>query len=225
MPLGPDHFSVIDLPPLDEATRNEFENLRTDQYATGSHRYRRFSQYRLTAASNAWRLELLPHRPFLQSREFNPLVGGIQRNFEPLRIDPSPQIIAGAEAISLDKGHDWQINVHQCRVITDENIRGLSVPEGPHRDGHTFGMVAVFGRDNISGGQTQLFKELGSESFYETVLKENQAIVYDDAKMFHNATDIEPLTKHGGHRDLWIVAFNEWRNRRYGDDFEARAMA
>src|SRR5438094_270304 len=89
---------------------------------------------------------------------------------------------------------------HRRRDNTDD-VRGVSVPEGPHRDGHQFGMLAVFARDNISGGTNQLFPTGGGEPFFEVTLQPSQALVYDDNAMWHTATDIVALDNRGGHRD------------------------
>jgi hypothetical protein len=216
-------YAVIDLPPASAEMLAEFETLPLDPYAGGKQRYRRFSQYRLTFEDDDWRLELLPHRPFIQPPSINSYVGGVRREFEPLRIDPEPQIVAGARALGLDTTTDWQINVHQCRVVANDDVRGVSVPEGPHRDGHEFGMLAVFRRQGIAGGENQLMPTGGGEPFFRVTLEANQALVYDDSKMWHYATDIEPTGPDGGFRDLWIVAFNQWENRKYGPEFEALA--
>lgn len=219
-------YRVIDIPAPSPQVLAEFETLPPDQFTGGRQRFRRFSQYRLAFSEDAgvWQLELLPHRPFLQPRMVNGLVGGVQRPFEPLRIDPEPQLRAGAEALDLDRSQAWQVNVHQCRVIVTPDIAGVSVPEGPHRDGHAYGMLAVFARHNITGGTNQLFPTGGGEPFFEVTLQPNEALVYDDGAMWHTATDIVGLDEHGGHRDLWIVAFNRWADRKYGEEFERAAM-
>jgi hypothetical protein len=219
-------YTVIDVPPLAPRVLDEYDTLPLDPYCGGRFRSRRFSQYRLGAARGQWILELLPHRPFMQSKEYNRLVGGVPRHFEPLRFDPTPQIAAGARAARLDPQGTYQINVHQVRVRANREIVGTAVPEGPHRDGHEIGMVAVFRRGNVSGGVTQLMPTGGGAPFFETILQPNQAVVYEDGKMWHNATDILPIDEDAdGVRDIWIVAINRWENRRYGPEFEARAAA
>lgn len=220
------NYSVIDLPTASDKILQAFNNLPPDIYTHGQ-RFRRFSQFRLDYddAAGSWKLTLLPYRPFIQPRSVNRLVGGVQRKFEPLTINPEPQIAAGASALALSTSTAWQVNVHQCRVIANSQIRGVSVPEGPHRDGHDYGMLAVFGRHNIEGGENQLMPAGGGEPFFTTTLQPGQALVYDDGQMLHYATDIVPTHPDGGHRDLWIVAFNRWENRRYGEEFEAAALA
>ncbi|HVF75005.1 MAG TPA: 2OG-Fe dioxygenase family protein [Acidimicrobiales bacterium] len=219
-------FQIISLPRPSASVLEEFDALPVDPYCGGNHRFRRFSQYKLEWMGHSWLLTLLPHRPFIQSKQYNSFAGGIPRHLEPLRIDPFPQIQAAAEIIDLDRTRAWQLNVHQCRVVATADTPGISVPEGPHRDGHEIGMVAVFRRHNIAGGETHLLANGGTgEPFFTHVLRENEAVVYRDEEMFHFATDVRALDDTGGYRDLWIVAVNSWENRRYGDDFEAGALA
>jgi hypothetical protein len=220
-------YRVVDIPAPGAEVLAEFATLPFDPYTGGQQRYRRFSQYKLAydGAADRWRLELLPHRPFLQPRRVNGLVGGVQREFAPLRIDPAPQLSAGADALGLDRDRAWQVNVHQCRVITNPDVAGVSVPEGPHRDGHEYGMLAVFARHNVTGGENELMPTGGGEPFFRVTLQPNQALVYDDSAMWHNATDIVARDGTAGHRDLWIIAFNSWDKRKYGEEFERAALA
>ncbi|MFD8985269.1 2OG-Fe dioxygenase family protein, partial [Streptomyces sp. NPDC059564] len=170
MSLGDKGYAVMDTPPLDEYSLAEFENLPLDPYTGSTQRYRRFSQFRLVH-EDRWTLELLPHRHFAQPRQYNDLVGGRLRTLEPLTTDPTPLIAAGAEAMGLDKDTAWQLNIHQCRVVSTPEVEGVAAPEGPHRDGHQFGIVAVTRRHNISGGETQLMPLGGGEPFFRTTRK------------------------------------------------------
>ncbi len=215
--LGYNRFTI---PALDDAARQEFESLVFDPYTGGKQRYRRFSQFKLQHNGNAWGIERLPHRPFIQSRTFNGVVGGQPRFFEPIRFDPTAQVMAGVNAANMDPHMTYQFNVHQVRVIVNKEVIGVAVPEGPHRDGHLFVMNAVVNRSNISGGVTQLIPTGGGEPFFEDVLLDNEAIIIKDAAMWHHATNILPVNGSSGHRDILIITFNEWAHRRYGEEFE-----
>jgi hypothetical protein len=203
----------------------EFETLVFDPYTGGRQRYRRFSQFRLWFENGEWRTELLPHRPFIQSKSYNGVVGGVRREFAPIRFDPTPQVAAGARAAYLDEAQQFQINVHQVRVIASADIKGIAVPEGPHRDGHDFVMNAIFSRHNITGGVSQLMPTGGGPCFFEDVLQKNEAIMMADNQMWHNATDILPIGNQPGHRDIMIISFNAWERRRYGEEFERKQGA
>lgn len=215
--LGYTRFTI---PPLNQEVKQEFESLVLDPYTGGKQRYRRFSQFKLQHEGSAWHIEKLPHRPFIQSRNFNGLVGGEPRKFEPIRFDPYEQVLAGVNAAGMNVDTAYQFNVHQVRVITNAEVAGVAVPEGPHRDGHLFVMNAIVHRSNISGGITQLVPTGGGAPFFEDVLRENEAVIIKDADMWHHATNILSLDGMPGYRDILIITFNEWAHRRYGEDFE-----
>ena len=137
MPAWDGKYQVIDIPAPDPQVLAEFESLPFDEFTGAKQRYRRFSQFRMSfdVDAESWRLDLLPYRPFLQPKMVNGFVGGVQRPFPPLRIDPSAQLDAGAKALGLDRTTTWQINVHQCRVISTPEIEGLRAPRCPRSPG------------------------------------------------------------------------------------------
>jgi hypothetical protein len=225
MPLNAQHYELINLPEIDQEIRDEFADLPLDSYAGGKFRYRRFSQYRLVREGSRWQHELLPHRPYCQAAPFNSLSGGMLRHFEPLRIDPAPVVLTGAEHLPLDTATPWQVDVHQWRILTNDDVRGVSVPEGPHQDGHTYSMIAVVDRQNITGGITQLLPLMDDdEPFLAVKLQPGQAVIIDDRAIRHNATDIRAKAGSEGHRDVFLLAYNAWDQRRYGDEYEAAVL-
>lgn len=229
MALNESGYTLVTLPDPEPEFLTTFGDLVLDPYCGGKQRYRRFDQYRIHYENGRWHLKLLPHRPFIQSQKYNKFAGGILREFEPLKIDPSIYVDACAKAIPLDTTKEWQINVHQCRVIVNPDIRGVSVPEGPHQDGHEYTAILVFKRHEITGAITSLYPVKSREPFYTTVIPENHALVFSDERMFHYTTDLIPLNGRG-HRDLWMIVFDQWEdannteNKRYGEAYEQEAM-
>jgi hypothetical protein len=226
MALNDLNYQLFPVPELSAAVREEFASLPVDRYCDGPFRRRRFSQYRLHHSGSAgWRPELLPHRPFCQPTRYNGVTGGLLREFEPLRIDPAPLLVAGAAEIPLDEDLEWQADVHQWRVVAGDGSRGVSVPEGPHQDGHTYSVIAVVDRHGISGGETQLMPMTSDEPFLRLTLEPGQAVVLDDRRMRHYATDITAPPGGSGHRDLFLIAYNPWAERRYGESYERTVLA
>lgn len=215
-------FVRFSFPRLNDEAIREFDHLVFDPYTGSQQRYRRFSQFKLAHFGHQWELEKLPHRPFIQAKSFNGLVGGLARHFEPIRFNPVAQVLAGAHAANFDKTLAYQLNVHQVRVLTDHMIKGVTVPEGPHRDGHMFVMNAIVRRKNITGGVTQLLPTGGGEPFFEDVLQENEAVILKDGDMWHHVTNILPTDQSPSFRDVLIITFNEWSVRRYGEEFERK---
>ena len=218
-------FWIFDLPMLSKSAMDEFETLPLDKYTPGGHRFRRYSTFRVSSNAEGWHLEQQPQRPFFQPKSYNNLVGGVAREFAPVRIDPTPQIIATCDAVGLDRAHDYSINLHQIRIITDKDTEGVLVPEGPHRDGHAMVLTAVFRRHNVSGGVSKLYPVGEGDAFFSTQLEPGQAMMIEDERMWHHATDITSLDGSLGFRDIWIVSFNRWEDRRYGAAFERRSLA
>jgi hypothetical protein len=223
MPLNEKGFTIIEMPPADDKLLASFEDLPLDNYCGGKHRYRRFSQYRMLFREDHWHFYLLPHRPYIALSKYNSFGGGFYRYYEPLKTDLLLQIDTGAKVIPLDTNVEWQINVHQTRVIVRPDIPGISVPEGPHQDGHEYVMIAVFRRYQIAGAEMSLLPLGGGNPFFQTTLQAGQAVLLDDQRMFHDVSDIEALEREG-HRDIVIVAFSRWQDKWYGDEFEKKAL-
>jgi len=124
-------YWLIDIPALTPDAQATFDDLPVDAYVDGKQRYRRFTAYQMSFKDMSWRLDALPPRPFLQPKSYNALSGGVPRLFEPLKLDPTPQMSAVANAIGLDKALSYALNVHQIRVLANDAIKGIVVPEGP----------------------------------------------------------------------------------------------
>src|SRR5207245_1216427 len=101
------------MPAVNLETKASFAHLVFDPYIGSGNRYRRFSQYKLFYSEDRWRIELLPHRPYMTFSKYNKVAGGIQRFYEPLQVNITAQIEAMAQEFPLDIQNEWQINVHQ----------------------------------------------------------------------------------------------------------------
>lgn len=222
MALNEQHYSIIDLPEIMNEELDSFSDLPFDPYM-GNNRFRRFSQYRMSYSHDRWAYEKLPQRPYVTYSKYNNVAGGIKRYYEPILMDFSRLISAGAEEIDLDTTEDWQINVHQYRVIVGQGIEGVVVPEGVHQDGHEYVMIAVFKRQNITGAEMSLLPLDKGKAFFRTTVMEGQAALIDDRKMFHYVSNIES-NNDGGYRDIIVVAFSRWADKWYGDEFENNAL-
>jgi len=224
MNLEPHGYRIVGIPAADDALLASFEDMPLDRYCGGPQRFHRFSQYRLRFRDARWHLELLPHRPLLQSHVYNSKSGNVLREIPPLAIDPTTWIDAALRAGGLDQSRDWHLDINQYRVITTPEITGITVPEGAHQDGHSYVIVFVFRRHAITGATLRLLPLDGGTAFLETVIEAGQAIILDDTRMLHDASPIVPIGAYG-YRDYFGTALNPWEDRRYGAEFEARVLA
>lgn len=226
MPLNSDHFSIIDLPSVSAEALASYDRCPVDDYMGNGTRYKRFSQYRLFHNKDrGWNMELLPHRDYTTYTKFNPVAGGIRRQYLPLEADFSELIKLAAAGFPLDCAEDWQINIHQNRTKAAADMPGPLTPEGVHHDGHEFVMIAVLRRNNVDGALTRLWKDGADAPFWTGTLEPGQAILLDDRAIAHDVTDVLSADGSPGHRDIVIAAFSRWREKWYGDEHDTAALA
>jgi hypothetical protein len=183
-----------------------FNNLPADPYLKGNYRFRRLSNFKVSAKN----LVQLPHSRLFQSKAYNPILGDVVREYQELE----------QELIQLQDFHNLvfeffdfcqlcspanQIAVHQIRTTTSDLQIGNPAPEGIHRDG--VDLVAIFcvDRENIEGGLTCLYKEKNGSPVFQQILNPGELLVFDDRQFFHFTSPIH-VTKHGrGTRDVFVM--------------------
>ncbi|MFD7625416.1 2OG-Fe dioxygenase family protein [Streptomyces sp. NPDC059851] len=226
MALGPEGFSVIDLPETAPGVVASYDDLPVDAHMGHGTRSKRFSQYRLAhTPESGWAFELLPHRDYTAFKKFNAVGGGMRRAYEPVAVDFTPLIAAGLDTLGLDPDETWQLNLHQNRTRAEPGRPGPLTPEGVHHDGHEFVMIGVLRREGVGGGETRLWKPGADRPFWTGTLQPGQAVLLDDRALAHDVTDVVAATGAPGHRDIFIVAFSRWSEKWYGDEHDAAALA
>jgi len=211
-------YAVIRTPALDAATLDTFNHMPRDGHSLKRLREIRLSQYFCYKEEGEWIFALLPRRKYIQSANYIKLdeAGGVMRHREQLECDPGALVSCIFDALPLQDGGQYQINVNQIRVIANNEFKGVTVPEGPHRDGHEFSVIAIANRHNVRGGETQVIDPSTGQVIFRQILDVNEAILIDDERYIHYATDIEPDQGSVGHRDIWVVEINRWSERAYG---------
>lgn len=220
-------YCVIDMPEIPKSLLDSFDNMPRDMHSLGRLRKIRLTQYISYWEEGEWFFASLPKRKYVQSADYIKLAeaGGVPRHREQIVGDPTALVAAVLNQLPVDLSDMFQINVNQIRVIANTDYQGITVSEGPHRDGHEFSVIAVGRRNNIKGGETQVIDPKTREILFRTTLDENQAILLDDERFIHYATDIEPEEGDVGYRDIWVIEINRWHNRAYGPAHERSSMA
>jgi hypothetical protein len=216
---GPEMRAILgeDEPRDWDAFAASWNDLGVDTYMAdgGRYRRRRFACYRATPAG----ILRKPHQPHYQSRDYNPLNGGIERWFEPVtepigRHPVLDRILAMSYALfdrmtpAAYRPDAWHLELHQFRIEARSGEAGQPTPEGMHRDGVDWVLVLMVRRENIRSGETTIYdlakRPLGSF----TLTRPLDAAFVDDSRVYHGVTPVEPLDPaQPAYRDVLVLTF------------------
>lgn len=197
-----------------------WSDLELDTYMADGGRYRRRRHATFAALPGSEEIELQPHRPHYQAREYNPLHGGIERWFEPIR----PEIAAGPTMCTILKycrqlfdwlspETSWDIEVHQFRIEPPPTGAGQPTPEGMHRDGVDYVLVLMIERVNIARGETSILDLEGRQLGSFTLTDPFDAALVHDRRVYHGVTPVVPIDPaRPAHRDVLVVTFRAGQN-------------
>ncbi len=195
------------------ALRGSWNDLPPDAYLRDGGRYRRRRHSCFIVEGGM--VVQAPHRAHWQPVEYNALHGGLERWFEAM----DPAIVAQpvweqllsrlAGVCSALKGvQPWYVEAHQFRIDTADGI-GRPTPEGAHRDGVDFVVVALVDRAGVKGGETRIFDAEGPSGIRFTMSEPWTTLMLDDERVIHETTPIQPIdaAAPGGHRDTLVLTF------------------
>ena len=194
-----------------------WEDLGVDAYMADGGRYRRrsFAAFRATSAE----IVRKPHQPHYQSRDYNPLNGGIERWFEPVddAVARHPALAAILQTsqtlfdrITPDavRPAAWHVEIHQFRIEARSGEEGQPTPEGMHRDGVDWVLVLMIRRENIASGETTIYDLVKRPLGSFTLTAPLEAALVDDSRVYHGVTAVTPLDPRlPAYRDVLVVTF------------------
>ena len=212
--LGPD--AVADW----KAFADSWNDLGLDRFMAdgGRYRRRRFAAFSASPGpDSSGGIVRKPHQPHYQSRDYNPLNGGVQRWFEPVTDaiagHPVTQGILRAglalfHSITALPPAAWHVELHQFRVEARTGEDGQPTPEGAHRDGVDWVIVMLVDRQNVDSGVTDIFAPDGTSLGSFTLTAPGDAVFLDDHRVLHGVTPIRPLDPAGpALRDVLVVTY------------------
>jgi hypothetical protein len=229
--LGNEGFACVDGESMNEALggvltsdawkrfASSWDNLAVDAYLAehGTYRRRRHAVFSLSNSGQAVREA---NRPHYQSKTYNTLQGGIERWFEPIarEIAESPvfnRVLAFCARVfgSLAPHvNSWNVEVHQFRIEAKAGQAGLPTPEGMHRDGVDYVLVALIKRSNINSGTTKIHDLDGKEVGSFTLTHPLDSALVDDERVYHGVTPVVPVDEsRPGFRDVLVVTLRAFR--------------
>ena len=188
-----------------------WEDLGPDLYMAdgGRYRRRRHAAFRMMDGIVARK----PHQPHFQSRDYNPLNGGVQRWFEPVgAVAEASPVTAAVLGLCADAfppfpgGAAWHVEFHQFRIEAKMDELGHPTPEGLHRDGVDWAFVMLVARRNVAEGVTQIGTPDGVEVGRFALTEPTDAVFLDDHRILHGVTPIHPLDPgQPAFRDVLVV--------------------
>jgi hypothetical protein len=196
---------------------DSWNDLGVDAYMAdgGRYRRRRFAALRAGPAGIARK----PHQPHYQSRDYNPLNGGIERWFEPVTeaIATHPALTAILRTCHLlfdrmtpeaVRPEAWHVEIHQFRIEARPGEDGQPTPEGLHRDGVDWVLVLMVRRENVASGETTIY-DLGKRPLGSfTLTQPLDAAWVDDSRVYHGVTAVTPIDPaRPAYRDVLVVTF------------------
>lgn len=182
-----------------------FRNLPIDPYIKGNYRSRRLSRF-IVAED---KLIKLPHGYLFQSKDYNPLLGDIKREFAELEdalieLDIFRNLVLAFHD-SCKLHPEAEIGVHQIRTICSPDNLGNPAPEGIHQDGTDFIGIFAVDRDNIQGGETHLYAAKKEKPVFSKILNSGELLLVNDHDFFHFTTPIKPEIPAQGSRDVFVL--------------------
>ncbi|MFN6514548.1 MAG: 2OG-Fe dioxygenase family protein [Nostoc sp. CreGUA01] len=182
-----------------------FRNMPIDPYIKGNYRSRRLSRF-IVAED---KLIKLPHGFLFQSKDYNPLLGDIKREFAELEdalieLDIFRDLVLAFHD-SCKLHPEAEIGVHQIRTICSPDNLGNPAPEGIHQDGTDFIGIFSVDRDNIQGGETHLYAAKKEKPVFSKILNSGELLLVNDHDFFHFTTPIKPEIPAQGSRDVFVL--------------------
>lgn len=182
-----------------------FRELPVDPYIKGNYRQRRLSRFMVSGNE----LIKMPHGYFSQSKDYNPLMGNLNREFaelddELIKLDSfKKMILAFCDSCKLHP--EAEIGVHQIRITCTPKNYGNPAPEGIHRDGTDFIGIFSVDRDNIQGGQTHLYTAKRTKPVFRKILNPGELLLVNDHEFLHFTSPIKPIAERQGTRDVFVL--------------------
>ena len=183
-----------------------FEELPADPYLPENYRFRRLSRFLLVAN----RLIKLPHSPFFQTQDYNPLLGDVVREYPELNerlieLEDFQKIVREFGDFCQINSTSNQIGVHQIRITASLTQVGKPAPEGIHQDGVDVVGIFCVNREGIEEGTTFLYSSPEGNPVFNKILNQGEFLLFNDRQFFHFTSPIEALSPEGGVRDVFIL--------------------
>ncbi|MBV9385187.1 MAG: 2OG-Fe dioxygenase family protein [Chroococcidiopsidaceae cyanobacterium CP_BM_ER_R8_30] len=189
-----------------EPLQQFFDQLPVDPYLKGNYRFRSLSHFKVFDDQ----LIKLSHRCLFQSKEYNPILGDVVREYPELddaliQLEDMQKLIWEFFQFCQLCSTSSEVAVHQIRTIASLQHVGNPAPEGIHRDGVDLVGIFSVNRKGIRGAETHLYKDKDGEPVFSKVLNPGELLVFKDNQYFHYTSPISAIGTEQGSRDVFVM--------------------
>jgi aspartate/methionine/tyrosine aminotransferase len=195
----------------------DWDHLELDRFLENGAKFRlrRYGRYFWSPASDV--LTAIPNEPYFQPKEENSYAGGIDRTFAPLLPDTvgNPFLHALVRAtfacLPIDGEklrNNWEVRIHQIRIVASPGAPAMPAPEGIHQDGTDFLTLHLVRRHNVEGGESAIY-DLERRPVWKSTMRETlDSLILEDPRIMHGVTPLQSADgRQLGTRDLLGVDF------------------
>ncbi len=197
-----------------------FLGLDEHMHDNGKYRFRTHGVF--TAQKNTLKLNYKEKIPHFQKKQYNNVNGDIERWFK--KIEPNilknnffNYLIVNSlehfekfekiKEIFDNSWNEWFIEIHQFRILASKDLKGLPTPEGIHTDGVSYIFILAINRENISGGESEIYTK-DKNKIATTILNKGDCIYLDDTSIMHSVTSISSQNNSAeAFRDTLVITF------------------
>jgi hypothetical protein len=186
-------------------------SLPLDNYMRDEGKYRRRRYSCVLHDQVDKKTDLIGDSSFYQSKEINPLNGGVVRRFEPVPMNLLANVIVTRLLdyfASATGRNECQINVHQHRIVARGAAHGKPTPEGIHRDGVGHIVMMLVAKVNVQGGTSTLYDNCKQPVAAYTLTEPGDYIFLADQTCLHSASRVRAIPPFDfGYRDMLFLEF------------------
>lgn len=183
-----------------------FTDLPVDPYLEGNYRFRRLSHFKVFGT----RLIKQPHNRLFQTKEYNPLLGNVVREYpelneELIELEDFQKIVLDFFEFCKLCSTSNEIGIHQIRIASSSQQMGSPAPEGIHRDGVDIVGIFCVHREGIEGGETHLYKSKDDNPIFKKILNPGELLVFSDHQFSHFTSPIKAISSEQAFRDVFVL--------------------
>ncbi len=195
-----------------------WQNLEVDRFMSdnGVYRTRKHATFTINSKSKIYNKN--DYQPHYQTTEYNTLNGGVERFYKEIDTNtirnPIFKNLIQFAYSAFDKNEikSWYVEAHQFRIEAKNQIDGKPTPEGIHRDGVDYVLMAMVNKENVVGGITTIY-DLNRNALTSFELKDFLDIaIVNDHIVYHGVSEIQlhnNINSKVGVRDILVLTFKE----------------